>query len=220
MNVFVDIKDIIAIAVIVLILVCVGGFILWGKITEWRKRWARKLLADDDIARYERKIKRLECYEKIVEDMRRREAIICPALLKVMLEMLPDPNKISQTSGGVMVKGHPAKLYIPGRGMVEFSLDFIADRDDAPTGEKGLTVRVSPTGQEVRFTLKLQNRQQYIQGVEVQVNSWYWDLRFSGIQMLSDEGFGRIIDFVLSSRVVSQELGIPGAAARILGEFQ
>ena len=77
---------------------------------------------------------------------------------------------------------------------------------------------VVPTGQEVRFTLKLQNRRQYIQGVEVQVNSWYWDLRFSGIQMLSDEGFGRIIDFVLSSRVVGQELGIPGAA-QILGGF-
>lgn len=119
----------------------------------------------------------------------------------------------------MVLQGHPVKLYIAGRGTVEFSLDFIADKDDAPTGEKGLTVRVRPTGQEVRFTLKLQNRRQYIQGVEVQVNSWYWDLRFSGIQMLSDEGFGRIIDFVLSSRVVGQKLGIPGAAAQILGEF-
>lgn len=220
MSVFVDVKDIIAIVVILLIILAATCFFLWGKITEWRKRRARKLLANDDIARrYERQIKKLEHYREIVEDMRCREATLCPTLLKGIVEMLPDPNRVMQRGGGVVLQGHPVKMYISGRGTVEFSLDFIADRDIALRDEKGLTVRVSPTGQEVRFTLKLQNRRQYIQGVEIDVNSWYWDLRFSGIQMLSDEGFGRIIDFVLSSRVVGQELGIPGAAVRILGEF-
>ena len=219
MNILFDFKTIILLVLMILLLLSVGFFLLWNSFVEWRKRRARKLLADDDIARYERKIKTLEHYGEIVEDMRRREAILCPTLLKAMLEMLPDPNRLNAGGKTTILQGHPVKMYISGRGTVEFSLDFIADKDDAPTGEKGLTVRVSPTGQEVRFTLKLQNRRQYIQGVEVQVNSWYWDLRFSGIQMLSDEGFGRIIDFVLSSRVVGQELGIPGAAAQILGGF-
>ena len=81
-----------------------------------------------------------------------------------------------------------------------------------------MTVRIEPLGQEVRFTLKLQNRRQYIQGVEVEVQSYYWDLRFSGIQLISDEGFGRIIDFVLSSRVVNEAFGLP-SGAKITGEF-
>ena len=217
MSVFVDVKDIIAVVVILLAILSLGCFFLWGKITEWRKRRARKLLANDDIARYERQIKKLEHYGEIVEDMRRREAILCPTLLSSIVEMLPDPNLLTRRGGGVVLQGHPVKLYIAGRGNFEFSLDFIADKDDAPTGEKGLTVRVSPTGQEVRFTLKLQNRRQYIQGVEVQVNSWYWDLRFSGIQMLSDEGFGRIIDFVLSSRLVNDAFGMNGA--KCIGEL-
>lgn len=99
MNVFVDIKDILAILVIVITLLCVGYFILWGKITEWRKRRARKLLANDDIARYERQIKELEHYGEIVEDMRRREAILCPTLLKGIVEMLPDPNLLTRRGG-------------------------------------------------------------------------------------------------------------------------
>lgn len=55
MRIFVDFKDIIAIAVIFLSVLVVAGFFLRGKITEWRKRRARKLLADD-IARYDRQI--------------------------------------------------------------------------------------------------------------------------------------------------------------------
>lgn len=219
MNILIDFRTIAAIVCLVLGVICIVYYFIYEKVREWRKRRARKLLANDDIARYERQIKELEHYGEIVEDMRRREAILCPTLLKGIVDMLPDPNRLNARGNTTILQGHPVKLYISGRGNVEFSLDFIADKDDAPTGEKGLTVRVSPTGQEVRFTLKLQNRRQYIQGVEVQVNSWYWDLRFSGIQMLSDEGFGRIIDFVLSSRVVGQELGIPGAAAQILGGF-
>lgn len=198
MNILFDFKTIIGLVLIILLLLSVGFFLLWNSFVEWRKRRARKLLADDDIARYERKIKTLEHYGEIVEDMRRREAIMCPTLLKGIVDMLPDPNRLNGRGTGTILQGHPVKMYISGRGTVEFSLDFIADKDDAPTGEKGLTVRVSPTGQEVRFTLKLQNRRQFIQGVEVQVNSWYWDLRFSGIQLISDEGFGRIIDFVLT----------------------
>ena len=62
MRIFVDFKDIIAIAVILLSVLILAMFFLWGKITEWRKRRARKLLANDDIARYERQIKKLEHY--------------------------------------------------------------------------------------------------------------------------------------------------------------
>ena len=211
MNILFDFKTIIGLVLIILVLLSVGFFLFWNSFVEWRKRRARKLLADDDIARYERKIKTLEHYGEIVEDMRRREAILCPTLLKGIVDMLPDPNRLNGRGSGIILQGHPVKMYISGRGTVEFSLDFIADKDDAPTGEKGLTVRVSPTGQEVRFTLKLQNRRQFIQGVEVQVNSWYWDLRFSGIQLISDEGFGRIIDFVLCSKIVKEELGVTGA---------
>ena len=218
MNILFDFKTIISLVLIILVLLSVGFFLLWNSFVEWRKRRARKLLADDDIARYERKIKTLEHYGKIVDDMRRREAILCPTLLKGIVDMLPDPNRLNGRGTGTILQGHPVKMYISGRGTVEFSLDFIADKDDAPTGEKGLTVRVSPTGQEVRFTLKLQNRRQFIQGVEVQVNSWYWDLRFSGIQLISDEGFGRIIDFVLSSRVVNEAFGLT-PCAKMIGEL-
>ena len=213
MSVFVDVKDIIAVAVILFAILSLGCFFLWGKITEWRKRKARKLLANDDIARYERQIKKLEHYEEIIRYIESKEAILCPTLLKGVIDLLPDPNKIDLS----MERKREVNMYVAGRGLVNFELKFIPDYEKTLTGEKGLMVRVIPMGQEVRFTLKLQNRCQYIQGVEVQVNSWYWDLRFSGIQMLSDEGFGRIIDFVLSSRIVGQELGIPGAAARILG---
>ena len=116
-----------------------------------------------------------------------------------------------------MLQGHAVKMLIPGRGTVEFNLKFVVDKEDVPTDEKGLTVRIEPWGQEVRFTLKLQNRRQRIQGVDVEVQSYYWDLRFSGIQLISDEGFGRIIDFILSSRVVKEAFGLSGA--KTIGEF-
>lgn len=215
MNILIDFRTIAAIVFIALALICIAYYFVYEKVREWRKRRARKLLANDDIARYERQIKELEHYGEIVEDMRRREAILCPTLLKGIVDMLPDPNRINRRGTGIILQGHEIKLYIAGRGDIRFQLKFVVDKEDVPTDEKGLTVRIEPLGQEVRFTLKLQDRRQYIQGVEVRVQSYYWDLRFSGIQLISDEGFGRIIDFVLSSRVVGQELGIPGAAAQI-----
>lgn len=209
MNVFMSLGDVVTAIVVVIMLVVIGVFFMWGKITEWRKRRARKLLANDDIARYERKIKNLEHYGDIIHYMQDKEAVLCPTLLKGIIEMLPDPNRLSEVGTTTILKGHPVKMYIAGRGNVTFSLDFIADKDDAPTGEKGLTVKISPTGQKVRFTLKVQNKRWRFNGVDVEVNGYFWDLRFSGIQLISDEGFGRIMDFILSSTIVNDLMGVP-----------
>ena len=152
--------------------------------------------------------------------MQDKEAVLCPTLLKGIIEMLPDPNRLSEVTTATILKGHPVKMYIAGRGNVSFSLDFIADKDDAPTGEKGLTVKIRPTGQKVRFTLKAQNIRQRFNGVDVEVDGYFWDLRFSGIQLISDEGFGRIMDFVLASRIVGEDLGLSGARPRhLMGSF-
>jgi hypothetical protein len=218
MNILIDFRTIAAIVFLVLGVICIVYYFIYEKVRQWRKRRARTLL-HNEIDGYKSQIKRLERYQQIIDDMRRREAILCPTLLKGIVDMLPDPNRIHDRGMGTILQGHAVKLFISGRGTVEFNLKFVVDKEDVPTDEKGLTVRIEPLGQEVRFTLKLQNRRQYIQGVEVEVQSYYWDLRFSGIQLISDEGFGRIIDFVLSSRVVGQELGIPGAVSRILGGF-
>lgn len=180
------------------------------KVWAWRKRRARTLLRDE-IDGYKNQIKRLERYQQIIDDMRDREAILCPTLLKGIVDMLPDPNRINDIGTGTILQGHEVKLFVAGRGDVRFQLKFVVDADNVPTREKGLTVRVEPLGQEVRFTLKIQNRRQRIHGVDVDVNSWYWDLRFSGIQLISDERFGYMIDFFLSSRVVNDALGFPEA---------
>ena len=218
MNMFISLSDIVTAAVVVIMLLVIAVLFMWSQITEWRKRRARKLLADD-IARYERKVKTLEHYGDVIHYMQDKEAVLCPTLLKGIIEMLPDPNRLSEV-GTTILKGHPVKMYIAGRGNVTFSLDFIADKDDAPTGEKGLTVKISPTGQVVRFTLKQQNIRRRFQGVDVEVNGYFWDLRFSGIQLISDEGFGRIIDFVLASRIVGEDLGLSGARPRhLMGSF-
>lgn len=216
MNILIDFRTIAAIVCITLAVICIAYYLIYEKVREWRKQRARRLLSAE-IETYEKQIARLERYGEVVEDMRRREAILCPTLLKGIVDMLPDPNKLTERGDGVNLRGHSVKLFIAGRGMVEFQLKFIADRDDAPTGEKGLTVQIQPTGQEVRFTLKLQNRKQYIQGVDVQVSSYFWDLRFSGIQLISDESFGFMIDFVLSSRIVKYEFGLNGAKS--IGEL-
>lgn len=220
MNMFISLSDIVTAAVVVIMLLVMTAVFMWSQITEWRKRRARKLLANDDIARYERKIKTLEHYEDVICYMQDKEAVLCPTLLKGIIEMLPDPNRLSEVGTTTILKGHPVKMYIAGRGNVTFSLDFIADKDDAPTGEKGLTVKISPTGQEVRFTLKQQNKRGRFNGVDVEVNGYFWDLRFSGIQLISDEGFGRIIDFVLASRIVAEDLGLSVARRRtLMGSF-
>ena len=213
MNVFMSLGDVVTAIVVVIMLVVIGAFFMWGKITEWRKRKARKLLAND-IAQFERKVKNLQRYEDTIHYIQSKEAILCPTLLKGIVDMLPDPNLLSKIDSGTLVRGHGIQMLIPGRGKVEFSADFIADKDDAPTGEKGLTVKIRPTGQEVRFTLKQQRRRQRFQGVDVEVDGYFWDLRFSGIQLISDEGFGRIIDFVLASRIVGEDLGLSGARPR------
>ena len=216
MNTLIDFRTIAAIVCIALALICIAYYFVHEKVREWRKRRARTLL-HDEIDGYKSQIKRLERYQQIIDDMRRREAILCPTLLKGIVDMLPDPNRIHDRGMGTILQGHAVKLFIPGRGTVEFNLKFVVDKEDVPTDEKGLTVRIEPLGEEVRFTLKLQNRRKRIQGVEVEVQSYYWDLRFSGIQLISDEGFGRIIDFVLSSRVVNEAFGLSGA--KITGEF-
>lgn len=207
MNILFDIRSIVAIAIFIICAIAFTLLFLGRKIGEWRKARARKLLSEE-IAALERKIKQLEQWETIVQSMRAREVILCPTLLKGIVDILPDPNRINGRGTGTILQGHEVKLFVAGRGDVRFQLKFVVDADDVPTHEKGLTVRVEPLGQEVRFTLKIQNRRQRIQGVDVEVNSWYWDLRFSGIQLISDDGFGRIIDLVLSSRVVNDALGL------------
>ena len=217
MRILIDFRTIAAIVCIALVLICIAYTLIHEKVREWRKRRARTLLCDE-IDVYKNKIKRLDRYQQIIDDMRNREAILCPTLLKGIVDMLPDPNRINDRGIGTILQGHAVKMFIPGRGTTEFNLKFVVDKANVPTDERGLTVRVEPLGQEVRFTLKIQNRRQIIQGVEVQVNSWFWDLRFSGIQLISDEGFGRIIDFILSSRVVNEAFGLP-RGAKITGEF-
>lgn len=207
MNILIDFRAIAAIVCIALALICIAYYFIHEKVREWRKRRARTLLCDE-IDVYKNKIKQLDRYQQIIDDMQRREAILCPTLLKGIVDMLPDPNRINGRGTVTILQGHEIKLFIAGRGDIRFQLKFVVDKADVPTDEKGLTVRIEPTGQEVRFTLKLQNRRQRIQGVDVDVKSWYWDLRFSGIQLISDERFGRIIDFVLSSRVVNEALGL------------
>lgn len=216
MNILIDFRTIAAIVCLVLGVICIVYYFIYEKVRTWRKRRARTLLCDE-IDGYKSQIKRLERYQQIIDDMRRREAILCPTLLKGIVDMLPDPNRINGRGTGTILQGHEIKLFIAGRGDFRFQLKFVVDKADVPTEEKGLTVRIEPMGQEVRFTLKLQNRYQRIQGVDVEVNSWYWDLRFSGIQLISNEGFGRIIDFVLSNRVVGEAFGLPGA--KTIGEF-
>ena len=216
MNILIDFRTIAAIVCIALALICIVYYFVHEKVRQWRKRRARTLL-HDEIDGDKSQIKRLERYQQIIDDMRRREAILCPTLLKGIVDMLPDPNRIHDRGMGTILQGHAVKMLISGRGTVEFNLKFVVDKEDVPTDEKGLTVRIEPLGQEVRFTLKLQNRRQRIQGVDVEVQSYYWDLRFSGIQLISDEGFGRIIDFILSSRVVKEAFGLPGA--KTIGEF-
>lgn len=209
MHILFDLKTIIALVCIVLALLCTVWYFVSEKVREWRKRRARKLLADDDIARYERQIKNLSHYQDIVEDMCSRETILCPTLLKGIVDMLPDPNRINGRGKVIILQGQEIPLFIAGRGEVRFQLKFVADADNVPTHEKGLTVMVEPLGVEVRFTLKIQNLRKRIQGVDVDVNSWYWDLRFSGIQLISDKSFERIIDFISCSGIVHDAIGIP-----------
>ena len=179
------------------------------KVQEWRKRKARALL-HNEIDGYMNEIKKFVRYQKIIDDMRNREAILCPTLLKEIIDMLPDPNRIGDVEIATTIRlRRTVEMSIPGRGIVKFDLRFVADKEDVPTGEEGLTVKIEPTGQEVRFTLKHQNHVQRIQGVDVQIDGWGWDLRFSGIQLISNEGFVRMIDFILSSRVVNEAFGLP-----------
>ena len=217
MNILIDFRTIAAIVCLVLGVICIVYYFIYEKVRKWRKRRARALLCDE-IDGYKSQIKRLERYQQIIDDMRRREAILCPTLLKGIVDMLPDPNRIHDRGMGTILQGHEVKLFITGRGDFRFQLKFVVDKEDVPTEEKGLTVRIEPMGQEVRFTLKRQNRRERIQGVDVEVQSYYWDLRFSGIQLISDEGFGRIMDFVLSSRVVGEAFGL-SSGAKITGEF-
>lgn len=204
MNILFDIRSIIAIAIFIICTIAFALLFLGAKIREWRKARARKLLAEE-IAILERKIKQLEQWETIVRAMRAREQVLCPTLLKRIIDILPDPNRINQEK---LIRKFPVRMYVPGRGDVNFELDFVSDANDVPTGERGLTVAVYPTGQRIRFTLKQQTKKQYINGIRVEVNGCFWDLRFSGIQLISDEAFGRIIDFALASRTVGKELGI------------
>lgn len=177
MNILIDFQTIAAIVCISLAIVCIAYYLIREKVREWRKRRARALLCDE-IDAYKNKIKRLEYYQQIIDDMRDREAILCPTLLKGIVDILPDPNRIKGRGIGTILQGHAVKMFIPGRGTVEFNLKFVVDKEDVPTGEKGLTVRVEPLGQEVRFTLGFRNQRQRIQGVDVDVNSWYWDFAF------------------------------------------
>lgn len=204
MNILFDIRSIIAIAIFIICAIAFTLFFLGRKIGEWRKARARKLLAEE-IAALEHKIKQLEQWETIVQSMRAREQVLCPTLLKRIIDMLPDPNKIEQEK---LPRRLPVRMYVFGRGDIDFELDFVSDANDVPTGECGLTVAVYPTGQRIRFTLKQQTKKQYINGVSVEVNGCFWDFRFSGIQLISDEAFRHIIDFALASRTVGKELAI------------
>lgn len=204
MHILFDIRGIIAVAVFIICVIAFTLTFLGAKIGEWRKARARKLLVEE-IDTLERKIKQLEQWETIVQSMRAREQILCPTLLKRIIDMLPDPNRIEQ---GKLQRKLPVRMYLPGRGDVNFELDFVPDANDVPTGECGLTVTIYPTGQRIRFTLKQQTKKQYINGIRVEVNGCFWDFRFSGIQLISDEAFGRIIDFALATRTVGKELAI------------
>lgn len=214
MGILIDSKIIIAVVIVIAVAAYVGFYFLREAVREWRKRRARKVLAPE-LAKLQGRISALERYEKIVVAVRDGAVVMCPTLLNGITDMLPDPNKIFTTEEEkqTILQGHGVELAIPGHEVILFDLKFTLDKRDFSSAaeDRGLTVSVRPTGQTLRFKLDLQTRSERIGGVDVEVQSYYWDLSFSGIRLISDEGFVRIVEFAQASRVVDDALGMPSA---------
>lgn len=137
------------------------------------------------------------------------------SIVKAVVDMLPDANAVmaGRVSVAELKTEREVRIMVPGRGEVTCTCRFVDGRGNLlekvlkdEEGAKTLAVEVAPIGVRLYFPLIRRENEDFLGGIAVSVNTWAWDLRNANISFIDDAAFAAILDFILASQAVRNDL--------------
>lgn len=176
------------------------------------KKLARRVLRQE-LDELNAENERLRAVAKIATSLQMSADMMPAAVFNTIVKMLPDPNKL--VNDGVPMKElrqvWECNIFVQGRGNVTLRLNFVPWMEDplvkylrTEEGGKGLRVRIEPMHSELNIPLIKRSLYQNVGGILCTVDTWAWDLR--NFTLMFDDTFGKIVDFLLSSMSVRNDL--------------
>lgn len=125
----------------------------------------------------------------------KQDVILPTSLVDGIIRMLPDPNMANRNP---MVIKQNSKICM---GVYELSITEFHPG-------VGATILVEPLHIRIMITHRLDKLQANILGCNLEVDTFCWDLSYSGIRLVDDKTFAMIADFSVSSVNVAKAEGL------------
>lgn len=198
MNFFWHMNVMDAIMICILVLVVLGAFlwVFYNVIKEWwrdnKLKKAKKLLKKD-LDEKDDFEKQLKHYKDLYYG--KQDVILSRGLFETLLNYLPSPNECVNNLS--LIKDIKSKKY----GMYEFRTTHFVPGD-------GISITILPLNISMKIIHRKDSLRSTMCGIEVNVDTYCWDFGASGIRILSDDDFLRVISFIASSHKVANETGL------------
>lgn len=138
----------------------------------------------------------------------KRKVILSPLLLKTIIEMLPDPNRVGMgylTSDDLKLRTINVKESFDGQEYVH-TLKFVKTIGAENESDiKGLVVNISNYDMNVFIPLRRENVSYEVFGVQIKIDTYFWDFYMAGIRMLSKEAWELSASFIRAQTNVMKE---------------
>lgn len=135
-----------------------------------------------------------------------RKVLLSQTMVECIVKMLPDPNKAGcggLTSSDLKMRNLNFVDELGGR-QYQHSVRFVqAIGDDERL--QGLTINISEYNINVFVPLRRENVSYEVFGVQIAIDTYFWDLYGAGIRMLSNEAFAMSSEFINTQHNVIKE---------------
>ena len=188
-----NVIDAVCIGILVLVLL-VGLFCVFCQgitesIVKRRKRKARKLLSDelkklnDDLQYYKEKW------------LGKQDIVLSKTIVSMILKFLPSPN---ECVNNLSIIEKNSKMNC---GTFEFQIVSFFPGDS-------IKIKIVPLNITISIVHRKDSMRSNMYGLNYDVTTYCWDFAASGIRVIGDKEFKRMVDFVVSGNKVAQETGL------------
>ena len=137
-----------------------------------------------------------------------RKVILSPLLLKTIIEMLPDPNRVGMgylTSDDLIFRVKFVKEMLNGQEYIH-TLKFVKTIGAENESDiNGLVVNISNYDMNVFIPLRRENVSYEVFGVQTAIDTYFWDFYMAGVRMLSKEAWELSTSFIRAQTNVMKE---------------
>lgn len=182
----------------------------------WIKKFAQWLLSEElaEERKHYQKINNdlradKEALEKSNEGLRRlafgrRKHLVSQLMLECIVKCLPDPNAVG--TGGITASDIKMRNmgFVDEIGGMKYDHKCFVKEITAHEGERGAIVHITDYNMNI-FMLRKENVSYKVYGVQIAIETYFWDFYGAGLRMLSAEAWAMATEFIRAQNNVLSE---------------